>query len=367
MNRSVMRNTLAAGSALAALAGAGAQVACAAVTYNVADLGSLGGYNSKGFGINATGITVGQADVVTTTPTYHHAFLNDGTTIRDLGTLGGNYSAAYAINKTNQVVGAAANSTGFNHAFLYNGTAMRDLGTLGGSQSTANAINNIGVIAGRATDINGQFHAFYYTAGKMTEIQTGNTLYSNANGISSNSKVTGLWAPDTSHQAAFIYTLSTNTFQNIGALAGANYAEGFAINRNGVATGASGTNGGTIYGFRYSAGIMHKLPSRGGTQTYGYGINDNGLIVGYSNDTSNVNHAVLIQGTTLTDLNTVIDPNAGWLLTVAHSINNNGDIVGEGVYKGAVRGFLLTPIVVAADPSAPPVPPADDELGDPAE
>ncbi len=60
-----------------------------------------------------------------------HAFLWDGTTMRDLGTLGGRDSSGRAINASGQVTGIAA-TTGdeASHAFLWDGTALRDLNDL---------------------------------------------------------------------------------------------------------------------------------------------------------------------------------------------------------------------------------------------
>src|SRR5881275_76438 len=42
----------------------------------------------------------------------------------DLGTLGGSSSAAWGINEAGQVVGAAATATGAQHAFLYTNGMM---------------------------------------------------------------------------------------------------------------------------------------------------------------------------------------------------------------------------------------------------
>jgi probable HAF family extracellular repeat protein len=75
-------------------------------------------------------------------------------------------------------------------------------------------------------------------------------------------------------------------------------------------------------------------------------INDNGQIVGYSNS-----HAFLFDSTgngNNIDLNSLIDPACGWTLTNAFDINNNGWIVGQGIYRdingfeiGDQRAFLL--------------------------
>ena len=53
--------------------------------------------------------------------------------MQDLGTLGGSDSFGVAINASGQVTGHADTAGGAAHAFLWDGTTMLDLGTLGGS------------------------------------------------------------------------------------------------------------------------------------------------------------------------------------------------------------------------------------------
>ncbi len=81
----------------------------------------------------------------------------------------------------------------------------------------------------------------------------------------------------------------------------------------------------------------------GYTDSYASDINNNGQIVGYA---SSAFRALLWENGTVTDLNTLISPNSGWILGAATAINNQGQIVGEGLLDGQnlVHAFLLTPI-----------------------
>ena len=50
------------------------------------------------------------------------------------------------------------------------------------------------------------------------------------------------------------------------------------------------------------------------------------------------------------DLNTLIDPNSGWILQDAYGINELGQITGDGLYNGVASAFLITPNAPAATP-----------------
>src|SRR5688500_6265601 len=101
---------------LALLTSAGIREAAAAIppAYTVADLGTLGGTSSIGWGINASGQVTGQS--YTTGDAETHAFLYDGA-MHDLGTLGGTFSSGAGINDSGQVTGQSDG-----HAFLWTPT-----------------------------------------------------------------------------------------------------------------------------------------------------------------------------------------------------------------------------------------------------
>ena len=54
--------------------------------------------------------------------------------------------------------------------------------------------------------------------------------------------------------------------------------------------------------------------------------------------------AFLYSGGVVTDLNSMISTDSGWLLKTADDINDMGQIVGTGRLNGSNRMFLLTPI-----------------------
>ena len=101
-----------------------------------------------------------------------HAFLTSASGLNpatdDLGTLGGQNSRAFGLDSLGNVVGESQDASGDTHGFLYSGGALHDLGFLaGGQSSSASALNSAGRIVGTATDATLNPSAFLYTAGSM--------------------------------------------------------------------------------------------------------------------------------------------------------------------------------------------------------
>jgi len=63
--------------------------------------------------------------------------------MQDIGTLGGDNSQGYGINESDQITGEAEirNRPVTSHAFIYSNGSMRDLGTLYGGNSIGISIN----------------------------------------------------------------------------------------------------------------------------------------------------------------------------------------------------------------------------------
>src|SRR5262245_3617375 len=126
-----------------------------------------GGTFSEGRGINSSNHTTGCAD---NSQGYVHAFYQNGSTdpFTDLGTMGGNQSEGNGING-NDVIAGWSDLTGSasRHGFWYD-SSMHDIGTLGGTNSVAEAINNSNVLAGESQVTSGFWHAFTYTVSTST-------------------------------------------------------------------------------------------------------------------------------------------------------------------------------------------------------
>jgi probable HAF family extracellular repeat protein len=153
------------------------------------DIGSLGGSFAMGWDINASGRVTGDSD--TTDDAASRAFLwqptiANGTSgvMHDLGTLGGNDSGGSGLNHAGQVTGwSAITGDEVVHAFLWTPNSpgdvvgsMLDLGTLGGSDSYGYAVDSTGRVVGLsyvAPEVSNNSHAFLYSAGAgMVDLNT---------------------------------------------------------------------------------------------------------------------------------------------------------------------------------------------------
>ena len=139
---------------------------------------------------------------------------------------------------------------------------------------------------------------------------------------------------------------------DLGTLGGS-YSTGFSINSSGQVTGSSNTTGDSSYhAFLISPPYtaMTDLGTLGGTYAFSLGINSSGQVVGYSQTTGGSNDAFLYTSATgMVDLNTLLPSGSGWVLGVAKTINDAGQITGNGVNpSGALHAFLLSPASISS-------------------
>ncbi len=91
-------------------------------------------------------------------------------------------------------------------------------------------------------------------------------------------------------------------------------------------------------------GMTRLLGTLGGSFSIGRAINNRGQVVGGSLERQDNNfHAFLFDKGRLQDLNDLVSNCEGWELVQAVAINDLGQIVGIGSYRGEDRVFLLVP------------------------
>jgi probable HAF family extracellular repeat protein len=319
-------------------------------------------------------------------------------TVTELGTLGGPTTVARDMNELGEVVGESKLADGRSHAFLYTGGQLKDLGTLGGRNSRAYGINDHGLIGGRAEDSTGTERPFVaFRFGPLVDLSAIDlilrTAFSTVLTVNNSDQVFGYRTTSTEHMAArnrvFVYEqgkiVDLGTFGGedgivtasnaAGQLAGhfgteahADYADrraflasggtisvlpslgggvtkALALNNLAQVVGFSQLLSGQPHAFLYTGSVLTDLGTLpGGSQSVAFAINDAGQVVGASDSSARTQHAFLYANGVMRDLNTLISSTSGWVLNEAADINNAGQIVGNGLFRGQRRAFLLTPV-----------------------
>ena len=327
--------------------------AARAALYNLTDLGSLGGVKGSGGYAFAAGIAAGYSFIPGSG--YCHAMINDRGTVLDLGTLGGTQSLARSVNSRGDVVGWAY-PPGFDwqRAFLWHAGSMIDLGTFGGTTSDAHGINDDGVVVGSAFNREGHERPFWWKNGVMHDMGALGGTGGRALAVNAAGDIVG-WAstPDDAEIHAFLGK-PEGPLYDLGTLGGpACYA--WAINDVVHVCGWSylQANSPASRAFLWADGAMKSIGTLGGIYSSAFGMNNSDEIVGNSTRADGVQVAFLWRNDEIVDLNGLLPPGTGWLLTEAYSIDENDVIVGVGTRPdGSTRACMLTPAVTTSVPGA---------------
>ncbi len=321
-------------------------------TYQLTDLGTLGGTASTAYGINSSGEVVGSS--LTAGNAATHAYVYTQGTITDLGTLGGSTSEAFAINDNGQIVGYARTSGGADHATEWNGATIEDLGTAGAASGYAYGINNSGDIVGAVGDASNPPLTYMYCTGVTATVWSAGTATA-LPPFEPNAKSTAYQINDAGQVVGCVESLVNmtfygatwinNTLTQLPASDG-NAGAAFAINSAGLIAGQNKTaamSAATVWNGTTTVFLRAMEPS------IAFGINSFGQIVGNASFGGPIHAALWTSGgTAITDLNTLISAQdaAGNLLTTAVGINATGAIAANGtvVASGANHAYLLTPL-----------------------
>ena len=322
-----------------------ASLAAERAAYTITDLGGLSGTNlAKVTAINNAGQIVGTS--------ANHAFLWEHGVMTDLGTLGGNLSLAHAINDSGQIVGEATTASGEVHAFLWEHGAMTDLG-IPGETSSARGINNGGEIVGASSAKNVRGGAVLWKGGHGQPLGdlgpsgSGST----ATSVNDTGEVTGVSSGFASNQGVVraVFWRSSG-IQDIGTLGGL-HSTSNALNNQGIVVGWTEISDQSTVAFLWQNGVMRDLGSlpgsttNPGTGSQATSVNESGQVVGSSLNSKGEARAVIWENGKITDLNDLIPKVTGVVVTRATAINGRGQIVVEQQARadGPARSFLLTP------------------------
>ena len=159
-----------------------------------------------------------------------------------------------------------------------------------------------------------------------------------------------IYCPDTNayviHAFLATFTGGVQHMRDLGALPGYANTYATAIAEDGTVVGYSGTKSGPkwtrvsgpSHAWMWYDGRMTDIGRSSSDDSFAYGVNDRGVIVGCAGD-----DAVRWVDKKMQNLNALIAPGSGWHLTCAYAVNRSGVIVGQGTYRGSLLPFRLVP------------------------
>lgn len=207
--------------------------------------------------------------------------------VTDLGTLGGTWSHPLSVNQSGQVVGDSDNGVEV-HAFLYTSGAMNDLGTLQGHHySVGLDVNNAGWVVGNSAFLNAPQYGdttrpVLFRNGTVTYLGSlsGGDNYGQAMGINNAGQVVGISRRQDGATHAFLW--SGGVMTDLGSLGGYGFSHAYSINEVGQVAGIASVDGVHQRGFLWQNRAMTDLGDLwGGTaNTRAYRINNSGQVVG---------------------------------------------------------------------------------------
>lgn len=310
-------------------------------TVMVEDLGPTG-FATNGRGVNASGLAAGYGNDGTADFGFTHGATWAYVPTPDVG----DALRALAVNDAGVVVGSYTPSSGFPLPYRYDSVSnvLTSVPFLSGAtNATAVAVNASGVVAGFTGG--GKTHGFLQSgdspAVDIGDLKSGSG-FSWATGINAANVVVGYAIDATGHLQAVRFDGTLHVLSSLGTL----HSEANGINDGGVVVGWSqdtSTSPAKMLATRWVDDTTPQgLGTLGGAMSEAMAVNTAGDIVGMSTTATNEMHAFLWQNGTMTDLNDLLPSGSGWVLNWAYALNNTGVIVGDGLFNGARRAFRLT-------------------------
>jgi probable HAF family extracellular repeat protein len=240
------------------------------------------------------------------------------------------YSLASDINDAMQVAGSCYRSGVGEYAVVWdaagNPTPIRD-GEIEPDQ--AQAINNSGQVVGRDGGV-----AFLWKAGKVKFLGTLGGSYSNTAAINDNGWIVG-WSTLAGDTITHAFVYRHGRMEDLNWPYAISYANG--MNSHGHIVGSAGDSVSSMHAILDDGTTVTDL----GRHTSAEGINNLDQVVGTAN-----NGAFIYTHGRLYDLNTLLDPTSDpdWEIQRAYDINDSGVIVGSGFLHGQYQPVVLTPV-----------------------
>ncbi|MBL9164018.1 MAG: hypothetical protein JNL18_14920 [Planctomycetaceae bacterium] len=324
-----------------------------AATYRIVALDVLpGGSDSYAFGLNDHGQVVGTStlDRSGNVGRSRPVVWDSSGVPRELWTDEGVGGVLQDVNNAGEIVGRYGSGSGiplpgpgvpYGRAFYWSSTVGRhDIGfePLGFSQAVE--INEAGQVAGSSerlelVEIDGTPQPQYVSRGFVWDAAhgirgldepTGKYYFTHATAINNQGQAAGYGGLSSSGQErAFVWD-QTHGLKELPTIAGGD-TRAVAINDLGQVLGVEFGIGGVVWDL--SSGMITQVPG-------GFDFNNLGQAVGGRN--------IWDQSLGLRLISDLIPQDTGWQIEFVFAINDKEEIVGYGLLKGELRGFLLIPV-----------------------
>jgi probable HAF family extracellular repeat protein len=318
---------------------AASPLAWAQPTYTVTPLGSLGGSFGVCWGINASGVAVGESQDASG---RSRAFRWDSSSgIVDLGTLGGLAAGAYDINDAGTIVGWARNAAGLDRAFVWKSVAgMQAVSGLPPTRpSYAYGINLSGRIVGSLYNSFNLERAFVVDPGlPAADPFPTNTLATNARAVNAAGQFVGM------------YSISTTTVRGYRGNADLSFDTIGSMRALGISDTGLVAGGPSAYRWLTSNPQLLSIPLFTAHEAWAAG--DDGSTVGWGFTATNPRRGFIYTDCFGTrDINTMLVAGSTIEVTAIYDLDAAGRLVGSGLTStGDTVPVLLTP-------GSPPCPP----------
>ena len=125
--------------------------ASASPSYEIVDLGTLGGDVSQATSLNDSDAVAGWSETADGFPhAFRHAFLWTAGQMQDLGPAFHDPAVLVYLNDAGEAAWTAGSPGAPTRAMRWSGGAAQDIGTLGGTSSVVGGINQAGAVAGNS-------------------------------------------------------------------------------------------------------------------------------------------------------------------------------------------------------------------------
>jgi len=258
------------------------------------------------------------------------------------------------INDNGDVVGEYLSSIdGEGHAFYSTQGTLTNVDYPGSTFREGWGINNSGVVVGGRVDPNGRYDGYSFDGTSYTLFNVPGSTWTDLFNIDDSGRMLGGYSDGTTYRP-FIYDSANPNFTYLpDPVANVNWFVPLDINNNNQLVGSYQDSGNMTHGFLFDGTNYSSIDFPNALWTETTGINENGQIVGYYGDINNITHGYIFDSISLTytDINL-----AGVTGTFIYDINNAGMLAGAYTTTVGANKLGFTATLTGINPV--PIPPS---------